>query len=103
MDYFWTSNEMNKNLVLGMGVVVALVVGFIAGSSYGNKQGNKTGYKVGYDKAIADAKVTQGVLAKKASESAASTANPFKVTNPLDGVQANPFEEAAKKLNPFAK
>lgn len=90
---------MNKNLVIIIGVVVALFIGIIVGYGYGNKQG----YKVGYDKAIGDAKATQEALGKKASEDAASAANPFKVTNPLEGVQANPFEEIAKKLNPFAK
>ena len=90
---------MNKNLVLTIGVIIALVVGLAFGYILGNGQG----YKVGYNKAIADAKATQEALGKKAAEDAASAANPFKVTNPLEGVEANPFEETAKKLNPFAK
>jgi len=88
---------INKSLVIG--VIVALLVGLIIGSLFSSGRS----YKVGYDKAITDAKATQEVLAKKAAEDAASAANPFKVTNPLEGVKANPFEETAKKLNPFAK
>ena len=69
---------INKNLIIGAGVAILLIVaGYWSGSSMG--------YKAGYNKAIADA------------------ANPFKVVNPLEGVEANPFEETAKKLNPFAK
>lgn len=91
---------MNKNLSLVIGVgITTLIVGAIAGYLYGSNNG----YKVGYNKAIADAKATQEALGEKAAEDAASAANPFKVTNPLEGVEANPFDETAKKLNPFAK
>ncbi len=89
---------MNKNLIIVSGVAI-FIVGIIAGYLYGSGQG----YKVGYNKAIADAKDTQTALGKKAAEDAANAANPFKVTNPLEGVDANPFDETAKKLNPFAK
>ena len=87
---------INKNLIIGAGVAILLIVaGYWSGSSMG--------YKAGYNKAIADTKATQEALAKKAAEDAADAANPFKVVNPLEGVEANPFEETAKKLNPFAK
>ena len=92
---------MNKILisVIGVGVAFLLVIGVVVGYGLGSSKG----YKVGYDKAITDAKATQEALGKKAAEDAASAANPFKVVNPLEGVEANPFEETAKKLNPFAK
>lgn len=38
---------------------------------------------------------------QKASEEAAKAANPFQVSNPLEGVNTNPLEEVRKKLNPF--
>lgn len=87
---------MNKNLVIG---IVLFVAGFIFSYFLGSMQG----YRVGYNKAIGDAKSTQEALGQKAAEDAANAANPFKVTNPLEGVEANPFDETAKKLNPFAK
>ena len=90
---------MNTNTKLSLVVVVCLVVGLGAGYWYGS---SKT-YQAGYDKAISDTKAAQGELAQKASADAAKAANPFQVQNPLEGVKANPFEEAAKKLNPFAQ
>jgi len=85
-----------KSLFIGGGVLIA---GIIIGSLYGVI----VGYKNGYKKAVADVKATQEALGEKAAQDAANSANPFKVTNPLEGVEANPFEETAKKLNPFAK
>ena len=55
----------------------------------------------GYDKAQAEVKKTQELAGQKAGEDAAKAANPFKATNPLEGVKSNPFEEAKKVLNPF--
>ncbi len=80
-------------------VVLALVVG--AGVGYFG--GSKAAYQKGYDKAVADAKATQAEVAKNAAEEAAKASNPFQAQNPLEGVTANPFEQAAKKLNPFAQ
>lgn len=85
---------MNTGKILAF-VVVALVVG--AGVGY------YVGSSTGYQKAIAEAKATQEEVAKKATEGAAKAVNPFQTKNPLEGVTANPFENAAKKLNPFAK
>jgi len=55
----------------------------------------------GYSRSQADVKKAQEVAGQKAGEDAAKAANPFKGTNPLEGVEANPFEEAKKVLNPF--
>ncbi|HXK40866.1 MAG TPA: hypothetical protein VJ046_02075 [Candidatus Paceibacterota bacterium] len=55
----------------------------------------------GYSRSQADVKKAQEVAGQKAAEDAAKVANPFKATNPLEGVEANPFEEAKKVLNPF--
>jgi hypothetical protein len=55
----------------------------------------------GYSRSQAEVKKAQEVAGQKAAEDAAKAANPFKVDNPLEGVEANPFEEAKKVLNPF--
>lgn len=55
----------------------------------------------GYDRSQADVKKAQEIAGQKAAEDAAKAANPFKATNPLEGVEANPFEQAKKVLNPF--
>lgn len=55
----------------------------------------------GYSRSQAEVKKAQEVAAQKATEDAAKAANPFKASNPLEGVEANPFEEAKKVLNPF--
>lgn len=55
----------------------------------------------GYDRSQAEVKKTQEVSAQKAAEDAAKAANPFKASNPLEGVESNPFEQAKKVLNPF--
>ncbi|OGN02492.1 MAG: hypothetical protein A2655_02085 [Candidatus Yanofskybacteria bacterium RIFCSPHIGHO2_01_FULL_43_42] len=55
----------------------------------------------GYSRSQNDVKKAQEVAAQKAAEDAAKAANPFKATNPLEGVESNPFEEAKKVLNPF--
>ncbi|MBI2674273.1 MAG: hypothetical protein HYX22_00845 [Candidatus Yanofskybacteria bacterium] len=55
----------------------------------------------GYSRSQADVKKAQELAGQKAAEDAAKAANPFKATNPLEGVESNPFEEAKKVLNPF--
>lgn len=87
---------MNKNILITG--VVFLIVGFGVGYWYGGSVAYDNGYKT----AAADIKVQQEEVAKKASEEAVKAANPFQVTNPLEGVNANPFEKAKKALNPFA-
>ncbi len=76
-------------------VVVAVAV-LVFGYWYSNKQ-----YKQGYKAAVADIKAQQVDASNKATKAAVDQANPFKVGNPLEGVQANPFEKAKKTLNPF--
>jgi hypothetical protein len=75
--------------------VVALLVGLGGGFWYGESAGR--------ERAAADVEAQQEELAKKAGEDAAKAANPFQTVNPLEGVEANPFESAKKALNPFAK
>lgn len=87
---------MNKNILAI--VAIFLIVGFGVGYWYG---GSKS-YDKGYETAITDIKAQQEEAAKKAAEEAAKTANPFQVSNPLEGVKANPFDKAKKILNPFA-
>lgn len=87
---------MNKN-ILAIGMVF-LVVGFGVGYWYGGSVAYDNGYKA----AAADIKAQQEDAAKKAVEEAVKNTNPFQVTNPLEGVNANPFEKAKKALNPFA-
>ncbi len=85
---------MNKNMWVT--VIVILVVVFAFSFWYSGKK-----YNQGYQAAIADIKAQQEELAKQATKAAVDQANPFKVQNPLQGVQANPFEKAKKTLNPF--
>ena len=77
---------------------IFLVVGLVAGYFYGDS----TAFKKAYDKAVADIKSQQELAAKNAAEEAAKAANPFKMNNPLEGVDANPFAQAQKALNPFS-
>lgn len=87
---------MTKNTLLVAAAV--LIVGLLAGYFYGNS----TAFKKAYDQAITDIKAQQELAAKKAGEDAAKATNPFKVENPLEGVEANPFAKAQEALNPFA-
>lgn len=63
--------------------------------------GRSNGYSAGYTQAQTDAKALQEESVRKASEEAAKSANPFQAVNPLEGVEANPFEKVKKVLNPF--
>lgn len=63
--------------------------------------GRSGGYSAGYTQAQADVKALQEESARKAAEEAAKSANPFQAVNPLEGVEANPFEKVKKVLNPF--
>lgn len=63
--------------------------------------GRLNGYSTGYSKAQTDAKALQEESVRKAAEEAAKSANPFQAVNPLEGVEANPFEKVKKVLNPF--
>jgi len=76
-------------------VIVLVVVGAL-GFWYAGKR-----YDQGYQAAVADIKAQQTETASNAAKTAVDAANPFKVQNPLEGVNANPFENAKKTLNPF--
>lgn len=88
------SNEAPKSLII---LLVVLLLGLGLGYWYGSS----TGFDAGYKKAEADVKQLQEAAAKKAAEEAAKVANPFQGVNPLQGIEANPFQKAKKVLNPF--
>ena len=79
-----------------MKVIIILAVIIVLGFWYAGKR-----YDQGYEAAIADIKAQQEEAGNKATQTASDEANPFKVANPLQGVEANPFEKAKKTLNPF--
>ena len=81
----------NKTLMLvaSATLVVGVVIGFALGDASG------------YKRAEADVKKVELAAAEKAAADAAKAANPFQAANPLEGVEANPFEKAKKVLNPF--
>jgi uncharacterized protein YpmB len=85
---------MNKSMMIKF--VVVLVVVLALGYWY---SGNK--YDEGYEAAVADIRAQQEEAGNKAAQEVANEANPFKVENPLEGVDANPFEKAKQTLNPF--
>lgn len=74
-------------------VAITLVGGAFVGYWYGNRKG--------YARAESDIKTVQEEAAKKAAGDAAKAANPFQAANPLEGVEANPFEKTKSILNPF--
>ncbi len=97
-------NFGNKAWVVGAAaLIVGLGLGYWFGAAQGSLKGEKVGYDSGYQKALADTKATQEAVARNATDAAAKAANPFQKQNPLQGVTANPFQQAAQKLNPFAK
>ncbi|MEK7144355.1 MAG: hypothetical protein AAB794_00625 [Patescibacteria group bacterium] len=63
--------------------------------------GRSNGYTKGYAQAQTDVQALQGESARKAADEAAKATNPFQAVNPLEGVEANPFEKVKKVLNPF--
>ena len=87
-------NIMNKNIWVKVVIILALII--VLGFWYAGKR-----YDQGYEAAIADIKAQQEEAGNKAAQTASDEANPFKVANPLQGVEANPFEKAKKTLNPF--
>jgi len=85
---------MNKNTCITAGAVLIVAIAFGFWYSYQR-------YDQGYEAAVADIKAQQEEAGNKAAQVATDEANPFKVQNPLQGVEANPFEKAKKTLNPF--
>lgn len=87
-------NNINRKKWVKIGIIVLVVIGLSLW--YSSMMYNK-----GYEAAIADIKAQQEEAGNKAAQVATDAANPFKVANPLEGVEANPFEKAKKTLNPF--
>ncbi|PCI20315.1 hypothetical protein COB64_02200 [Candidatus Wolfebacteria bacterium] len=73
--------------------IVLFVVGIIVGYVVGFNKGEKS--------AIADIQAQQQAVTDQAVEEAAQDINPFEIENPLEGIEANPFDEAKDILNPF--
>lgn len=63
--------------------------------------GRSNGYTKGYVQAQTDVQALQEKSALKAADEVAKATNPFQAVNPLEGVEANPFEKVKKVLNPF--
>lgn len=80
--------------------IVAAIIIVLAGIGV-YQYGRSVGHSAGYAKAQADIQNLQEEGARKGAEEAAKTANPFQAVNPLEGVEANPFEKVKKVLNPF--
>lgn len=89
----------SRTAFLNNKITVVLAVVVLAGLTFWF--GRSGGYAAGYSRAQADAKALQEEAARKAAEEAAKSANPFQAVNPLEGVEANPFEKVKKVLNPF--
>jgi len=82
----------------GKRVLIIVVIVFVGIAFWA---GRSNGYATGYAQAQTDAIALQAEAAKKATKDAAKSANPFQAVNPLEGVEANPFEKVKKVLNPF--
>ena len=82
----------NRSVLLVVLVLVGLGAFFV---------GRTGGYQSGYAQAQGDIQRLQDEGARKATEEAAKSANPFQAVNPLEGVETNPFEKVKKILNPF--
>lgn len=99
---------MNQSQSLWIFITVAALVlggalGYWIGNTGGYSAGYETGSAEGYAKAEADATRSQQEIARKAADDAAKAANPFQAVNPLEGVEANPFEKAVRAINPFSR
>ena len=88
------SANFNKKIL--MVIIIAIIA--VGGAFY---LGQLNGNKAGYAQAQADIQTFQEESAQKAANDAAKSANPFQAVNPLEGVEANPFEKVKKVLNPF--
>jgi hypothetical protein len=84
---------LNNKITIIVAALILVGIAFWAGRS--------NGYTTGYAKARADIQALQEEAARKTVEEAAKSANPFQAVNPLEGVEANPFEKVKKVLNPF--
>lgn len=89
---------MRTNLTL---VLLIVAVGIVVGMGayiYSTRQNSTTTTQ---EQTINELTDIQNEAFQKASDEAVKAANPFQVSNPLEGVNTNPFEEVRKKLNPF--
>lgn len=82
-------------------LIIVAIIALLIGGLAGYWLGGSNGYERGYTKAETDIKAIEQASAQKATDEAAKAANPFQAVNPLEGVEANPFEKAKKVLNPF--
>lgn len=82
-------------------LIVCLAAGYLAGNQIGYQAGYVKGDGDGYKRAETDIKKFEEEAAQKAVADATKAANPFQVTNPLEGVETDPFQKAKKVLNPF--
>lgn len=90
---------LEKRIVVwcGIAAILGISIGYVAGQSAGFERGDN----VGYERANADIKKGEEFAGAKATEDAAKAANPFQAVNPLEKVEANPFEKAKSIVNPF--
>lgn len=93
---------MNTKKILLTGAITVILAIFAGGAYwYGNQIGYKKGDSNGYKRAEADIKKIQEEASNKATEAITKAANPFAGANPLEDIDANPFEKTKKILNPF--
>ena len=91
-----------KSLLVGCGaLILGILAGVVGGYSAGTSAGHIAGDAAGYSRAQEEIKKAEELAGKKATDAAAKAANPFQSVNPLEGVEADPFEKAKKVLNPF--
>ena len=83
---------MNKNFSAVS--IVLLVVGAIGGYWYGSSKS----YDKGYQAAVTDVKATNRKCRPTKRRKKYQSTNPFQVSNPLEGVKANPFDKVKTLL-----
>lgn len=88
-------------LVVAVVGIAALAIGSVAGYFIGKGAGYAAGEQAGYSRAQDETKKLEEEALRKATREAAKAANPFQPVNPLEGVDADPFEKTKKILNPF--
>lgn len=97
---WWSNGHFSLTNLKSTPPIAFILVGVvIAGGAFW--LGKSSGYQSGYAQAQTEVKALQEEAASKAAADAAKAANPFATVNPLEGVDANPFEKVKKVLNPF--
>ncbi len=87
---------MKINLTWALLVVAVVIAVGVGAYIYGTKQSSTPTLQ---EEVIQQNQLTDAT--QKALQEATEANNPFKVTNPLEGVQVNPFKKAKDQLNPF--